>query len=65
MDKRRSSEIGLKFLEFVFKPFLNSGVNLAIFHLSGKVDNFIDKFMTSKIPFVNTSAPSFKNLQDI
>ena len=45
--------------------FLNNGINLAILHLSGKVDNFIDKFMISQIGFVNTAAPYFKNLEDI
>ena len=46
-------------------PFLNSGVSLAILHLSGKVDSFTDKFIISQIGFANTSVPSFKNLGDI
>ena len=46
-------------------PFLNSGVSLAILHLSGKVDSFIDKLIISQIGFSNTSALSFKNLGDI
>ena len=46
-------------------PLLNSGVSLAILHLSGKVDSFIDKLIISQIGLANTYAPSFKNLGDI
>ena len=33
--------------------------------LSGEEDNFIDKLMMSQIGFVNTLAPSLKNVEDI
>ena len=44
---------------------MNCFFNLAILHLSGKVDSFIDKLMISELGFASTSAPSFKNLEGI
>ena len=65
LDVRGSYEIGLVFLGSVLDTRLNSGVSLAILHLSGKNDSFIDKLIISQLGFGNTSVPSFKNLEDI
>ena len=46
-------------------PFLNIGFNLAILRFSGKVDNFIDKFLIFLKGRVNTSAPSLRNFDEI
>ena len=40
---------------------LNIGFNLAILHSSGKVNNFIDKFIIFFKGRANTSAPSLRN----
>ena len=48
----------------VLAPFLNIGFNLAILHFSGKVDNFIDKFIFLK-GRASTSAPSLRNFAGI
>ena len=63
--KEEVVRLACNFLGSVFNPHLNNGIKLAILRLSGKVDNFIGKFMISQIGFVSTSAPSFKNLGDI
>ena len=36
-------------------------VNLVVLYSSGKVDNFIDKFIILRKGRANTSAPSFRN----
>ena len=49
----------------VLAPFLNIGFNLAILHSSGKVDNFIDKFILFLKGKANTSAQSLRNFAGI
>ena len=49
----------------VLAPFLNIGFNLAILHSSGKVDNFIDKFIIFLKGRANTSALSLRNFAGI
>ena len=49
----------------VHAPFLNIGFNLATLHSSGKVDNFIDKFIIFLKQRVNTSALSYRNVAGI
>ena len=46
-------------------PFLNIGFNLAILHSSGKVDNFIDKFIIFLKGRTNTLASFLRNFARI
>ena len=52
------------FWDQFFHFFLNISFNLAILHTSGKVDNFIDKFIFLN-GRANTSASSLRNVAGI
>ena len=48
----------------VLAPFFNIGLNLAILRSSGKLNNFIDKFIIFLNGRANTSAPFLRNFAE-
>ena len=56
--------MGGKIWGAVFKPFLNSGFNLAILQSDKNIEYVIGKLQIWEIGSAKTVAPSFKNLPD-
>ena len=65
LDTTVNSEMDLQYFGSLFEPFVNRGFSFAILHSSGSKDCFIDKFTRLHRGNSKTSAPSFKNFEDI